>query len=144
MGSAIRKAIFPVAGLGTRFLPVTKAVPKELLPVVDRPLIDYAVAEAQAAGIDTFIFITGVRNEPMLRAHFEMNASLEAELSAKDPKLVAALKEREPPEGSIHCVRQEAPLGLAFSMLAPMMAAWQRSKVWWKNRHRKTRRLISP
>ncbi|MFT5540434.1 MAG: UTP--glucose-1-phosphate uridylyltransferase [Alphaproteobacteria bacterium] len=116
MGSAIRKAIFPVAGLGTRFLPATKAVPKELLPVVDRPLIDYAVAEAQAAGIDTFIFITGSRNEPMLRAHFEMNASLEAELTAKDPKLFAALKEREPPKGSIHCVRQDAPLGLGHAV----------------------------
>jgi UTP--glucose-1-phosphate uridylyltransferase len=116
MGSAIRKAIFPVAGLGTRFLPATKAVPKELLPVVDRPLIDYAVAEAQAAGIDTFIFITGARNEPMLRAHFEMTASLEAELTAKDPKLVAALKKREPPAGSIHCLRQDAPLGLGHAV----------------------------
>lgn len=116
MTAKVRKAVFPVAGLGTRFLPATKAVPKEMLPVVDRPLIDYAVAEAQAAGIDTFIFITSARNEPLLRAHFEMVPSLEEELAAKDPKLVAALKEREPPRGSIHCIAQGAPLGLGHAV----------------------------
>ncbi len=116
MAGAVRKAIFPVAGLGTRFLPATKAVPKEMLPIVDRPLIDYAVAEARAAGIDTFIFVTGARNEPMLRAHFEMVASLEAELAAKDPALVTALREREPPKGSVHCVHQDRPLGLGHAV----------------------------
>ena len=88
-----------MAGLGTRFLPATKAVPKEMLPIVDRPLIDYAVSEARAAGIDTFIFITGARNEDLLRAHFEMLPSLESELAAKDLKLVARLKDSEPPPG---------------------------------------------
>lgn len=116
MAQAVRKAIFPVAGLGTRFLPATKVVPKEMLPIVDRPLIDYAVAEARAAGIETFIFITGPRNEPMLRAHFELAASLEAELNAKDPKLVAMLRELEPPRGSIHCVHQDRPLGLGHAV----------------------------
>jgi UTP--glucose-1-phosphate uridylyltransferase len=116
MAKAVRKAIFPVAGLGTRFLPATKAVPKEMLPVVDRPLIDYAVSEARAAGIDTFIFITGPRNEPMLRAHFELVASLEAELNAKDPKLVTMLREMEPPRGSVHCVHQDRPLGLGHAV----------------------------
>lgn len=116
MTRAVRKAIFPVAGLGTRFLPATKAVPKEMLPIVDRPLIDYAVAEARAAGIETFIFITGARNEPMLRAHFELAASLEAELNAKDPRLVTMLRDQEPPKGSIYCVHQEKPLGLGHAV----------------------------
>lgn len=116
MTQAVRKAIFPVAGLGTRFLPATKAVPKEMLPIVDRPLIDYAVAEARAAGIETLIFITGPRNEPLLRAHFEMAASLEAELMAKDPKLVDMLRAKEPPKGSIHCVHQDRPLGLGHAV----------------------------
>ncbi|MFM2130260.1 MAG: UTP--glucose-phosphate uridylyltransferase [Pseudomonadota bacterium] len=116
MAKPVRKAVFPVAGLGTRFLPATKVVPKELLPIVDRPLIDYAVAEARAAGIDTFIFITGPRNEPLLRAHFELAASLEAELNAKDPKLVAMLRGLEPPKGSVHCVHQDRPLGLGHAV----------------------------
>jgi UTP--glucose-1-phosphate uridylyltransferase len=116
MAGAVRKAIFPVAGLGTRFLPATKTVPKELLPIVDRPLIDYAVAEARAAGVDTFIFITNPRNEPLLRAHFDMLPSLEAELAAKDPKLVERLRASEPPRGSVHCVHQDRPLGLGHAV----------------------------
>ncbi len=112
----VRKAVFPVAGLGTRFLPATKVVPKELLPIVDRPLIDYAVNEARAAGIDTFIFITGARNEPWLRAYFSLDPGLEAELSRKDRKLVDALRAREPAPGAVHCVRQDAPLGLGHAV----------------------------
>jgi UTP--glucose-1-phosphate uridylyltransferase len=116
MAGSLHKAVFPVAGLGTRFLPATKAVPKEMLPIVDRPLIDYALDEARAAGIDTFIFITEERNEALLRAHFEMQPSLERELAAKDPKLVTRLKEIEPPRGSVHFVPQGAPLGLGHAV----------------------------
>jgi UTP-glucose-1-phosphate uridylyltransferase len=116
MTSKVRKAVLPVAGLGTRFLPATKAVPKEMLPIVDRPLIDYAVAEARAAGIETFIFVTNQRNEPTLRAHFDMVATLEAELAAKDPALVRRLRDGEPPKGSIHCVPQGQPLGLGHAV----------------------------
>jgi len=116
MAGSLHKAVFPVAGLGTRFLPATKAVPKEMLPIVDRPLIDYAVSEARAAGIDTFIFVTGTRNEALLRAHFEMLPSLESELAAKDPKLVARLKDSEPPKGSLHFVPQGATLGLGHAV----------------------------
>ncbi len=112
----VKKAVFPVAGLGTRFLPATKVVPKELLPIVDRPLIDYAVNEARAAGIETFIFVTGERNERWLRSYFSLEPGFEAELNKKDPKLVEALRAREPAPGSVHCVRQDAPLGLGHAV----------------------------
>ena len=78
----IRKAIFPVGGLGTRFLPATKAMPKEMLPVVDKPLIQYAVEEAAAAGIEEFIFVTG-RNKAAIEDHFDHSFELEATLQAK-------------------------------------------------------------
>ena len=78
----IRKAIFPVAGFGTRFLPATKAMPKELLPIVDKPLIQYAAEEAIAAGIDTLIFVTG-RNKRAIEDHFDSNPELEMALRAK-------------------------------------------------------------
>ena len=73
---SIRKAIFPVAGNGTRFLPVTKAMPKELLPIIDKPLIQYAVEEVVSAGIDTLIFVTG-RNKRAIEDHFDRNTELE-------------------------------------------------------------------
>ena len=73
----IRKAVFPVAGFGTRFLPATKAMPKELLPIINKPLIQYAVEEAISAGIDTLIFITG-RNKRVIEDHFDSNPELEA------------------------------------------------------------------
>src|SRR3546814_604993 len=79
----IRKAVFPVAGLGTRFLPATKAMPKEMLPIVDKPLIQYAVEEAIAAGITDLIFITG-RNKRAIEDHFDSVPELEAELAAKN------------------------------------------------------------
>lgn len=79
----IRKAVFPVAGLGTRFLPATKAMPKEMLPVVDKPLIQYAVEEAIAAGVTELIFITG-RNKRAIEDHFDRTPELEAELLAKE------------------------------------------------------------
>ena len=78
----IRKAVFPVGGLGTRFLPATKAMPKEMLPVVDKPLIQYAVEEAQAAGIEHFIFVTG-HNKTAIEDHFDANPALE-KLLAKE------------------------------------------------------------
>ncbi|MCB1491829.1 MAG: UTP--glucose-1-phosphate uridylyltransferase, partial [Rhodobiaceae bacterium] len=78
----IRKAVFPVAGLGTRFLPATKAVPKEMLTVVDKPVIQYAVDEARAAGIDQFIFITG-RNKAVIEDHFDIQFELEDTLKAR-------------------------------------------------------------
>ena len=76
MNREIRKAVFPVAGFGTRFLPATKAMPKELLPIVDKPLIQYAAEEAIAAGIDTLIFVTG-RNKRAIEDHFDANNELE-------------------------------------------------------------------
>ncbi|MCW8855296.1 MAG: sugar phosphate nucleotidyltransferase, partial [Gammaproteobacteria bacterium] len=79
---SIRKAVFPVAGMGTRFLPATKANPKEMLPIVDKPLIQYAAEEAVAAGIDTLIFING-RNKRSIEDHFDKAYELEAELEAK-------------------------------------------------------------
>jgi UTP-glucose-1-phosphate uridylyltransferase len=115
MAQPIRKAVFPVAGLGTRFLPATKAVPKELLPIVDRPLVDYAMAEARAAGIETFIFVIG-RNADALAGNFSLTDELEAALTAKDPALVAALRAEEPPAGSVHFVRQDEPHGLGHAV----------------------------
>ena len=79
---SLRKAVFPVAGFGTRFLPATKAMPKELLPIVDKPLIQYAAEEAIAAGIDTLIFVTG-RNKRAIEDHFDANNELETMLRAK-------------------------------------------------------------
>ena len=76
MKSKVRKAVFPVAGLGTRFLPATKAMPKELLPIIDKPLIQYAAEEAIAAGLDTLIFVTG-RNKRAIEDHFDNNSELE-------------------------------------------------------------------
>ena len=115
MAQAVRKAVIPVAGLGTRFLPTTKAVSKELLPILDRPLIDHAVAEARAAGLEACILVVG-RNEAALRSFFALDSDLEAELSRKDPGLVAALKDSEPPPESLIWVRQDAPLGLGHAV----------------------------
>ena len=82
MSKIVRKAVFPVAGFGTRFLPATKAMPKELLPIVDKPLIQYAVEEAIRAGIDTLIFVTG-RNKRAIEDHFDANLELKSALRAK-------------------------------------------------------------
>ncbi len=115
--TAIRKAVFPVAGLGTRFMPATKAVPKEMLPVLDRPLIDYAMAEARAAGIETFIFITGREvNARILNAFFEMPRDLEAALREKNPVLADRLRSEEPPPGSTLFIPQGEPLGLGHAV----------------------------
>ena len=113
----IRKAVFPVAGMGTRFLPATKAMPKEMLPIVDKPLIQYAVEEAVAAGITDLIFITG-RNKRAIEDHFDSAPELEADLAAKDKQaLLAAVKNILP--SYVNCIytRQPAPLGLGHAVL---------------------------
>ena len=113
----IRKAVFPVAGFGTRFLPATKAMPKELLPVVDKPLIQYAVEEAIRAGIDTLIFVTG-RNKRAIEDHFDANLELEAALRAKGKHEQADMVHNILPSG-VECifVRQAEQLGLGHAIL---------------------------
>jgi UTP--glucose-1-phosphate uridylyltransferase len=113
----IRKAVFPVAGFGTRFLPATKAMPKELLPIVDKPLIQYAAEEAIAAGIDTLIFVTG-RNKRAIEDHFDANYELEAMLHAKGKDAQADMVHNIIPEG-VECifVRQAEQLGLGHAVL---------------------------
>ena len=112
----IKKAIFPVGGLGTRFLPATKAMPKEMLPVVDKPLIQYAVEEAAAAGIEQFIFVTG-RNKTAIEDHFDHSTELESVLIEKDKADALELVRRmlrEP--GSVSYVRQQEPAGLGHAV----------------------------
>lgn len=117
MRKHISKAIFPVAGLGTRFLPVTKASPKEMLPVVDKPLIQYAVEEAIAAGITEMIFITG-RNKRAIEDHFDKAYELEAELAARDKnQLLDLLRQIKPDNVQCFYVRQAEALGLGHAVL---------------------------
>jgi UTP--glucose-1-phosphate uridylyltransferase len=112
----IRKAIFPVAGLGTRFLPATKAMPKEMLPVVDRPLIQYVVDEARQAGIEHFIFVTG-RNKSVIEDHFDRQFELEMTLRDRQrrPEL-EALAQDLPAPGTTSFTRQQEPLGLGHAV----------------------------
>jgi UTP--glucose-1-phosphate uridylyltransferase len=113
----IRKAVFPVAGLGSRFLPATKAQPKEMLPIVDKPLIQYAVEEAVAAGITEMIFITG-RNKRAIEDHFDKAYELESELeSAGKTELLAFLQNVVPKNITCIYIRQSAPLGLGHAVL---------------------------
>lgn len=113
----IRKAVFPVAGFGTRFLPATKAMPKELLPIIDKPLIQYAAEEAIAAGIDTLIFVTG-RNKRAIEDHFDNNTELEMALRAKGKHAQADMVKNIVPAG-VECifVRQSEQLGLGHAVL---------------------------
>lgn len=113
----VRKAVFPVAGLGTRFLPATKASPKEMLPIVDKPLIQYAVEEAVAAGITEMIFITG-RSKRAIEDHFDKASELEAELEAKGKQALLDLVRSVTPPG-VNCIyiRQAEPLGLGHAVL---------------------------
>ena len=113
----ITKAVFPVAGLGTRFLPVTKASPKEMLPVVDKPLIQYAVEEAASAGITDMIFITG-RNKRAIEDHFDKAYELETELALRNKTLLLEQVQAATPPG-INCVyiRQNEALGLGHAVL---------------------------
>ena len=113
----IRKAVFPVAGFGTRFLPATKAMPKELLPVVNKPLIQYAVEEAVAAGIDTLIFVTG-RHKRAIEDHFDNNPELEIALRAKGKnKQADMVKNILPTDVECIFVRQPEQLGLGHAVL---------------------------
>lgn len=113
----IRKAVFPVAGLGTRFLPATKAMPKEMLTVVDRPLIQHVVDEARAAGIEHFIFVTG-RNKAVIEDHFDKQYELENTLQERGNKQAQLdlLNELQPEAGTTSFTRQQEPLGLGHAV----------------------------
>jgi UTP--glucose-1-phosphate uridylyltransferase len=112
----IRKAVFPVAGLGTRVLPATKAIPKELLPVFDRPAIHYVVDEAKAAGIEHFVFVTG-RNKAAIEDYFDHAYELEDTLEKKGKtELLAELRRELPEAGAMSFVRQQAPKGLGHAI----------------------------
>ena len=119
----LRKAVFPVAGLGTRFLPATKTIPKEMLPIVDRPIIQYAVDEAIEAGCDTLIFVTG-RSKRAVEDYFDRSPELEAELEAKGKtEALEAVRNIIPPRVKELFVRQPQPLGLGHAVLcaAPLI-----------------------
>ena len=112
----IRKAVFPVAGLGTRFLPATKAMPKEMLTVVDRPLIQHVVDEAREAGIEHFIFVTG-RNKGVIEDHFDRQDELESTLAARGKSAeLALLAAALPAAGATSFTRQQSPLGLGHAV----------------------------
>ena len=113
----VKKAVFPVGGSGTRFLPATKAMPKELLPIIDKPLIQYAAEEAVSAGIETLIFVTG-RNKRAIEDHFDNNRELEISLRMKGDDTQANMVRNILPEG-VQCVfiRQPEPLGLGHAVL---------------------------
>ena len=110
----IRKAVFPVAGMGTRFLPATKAIPKEMLPVIDRPLIQYAVDKAREAGIDQLIFVTG-RGKTAIVEHFDHAFELEATMTEREKSLDVLEPTRILP-GNLVTVRQQVPLGLGHAI----------------------------
>lgn len=113
----ITKVVFPVAGLGTRFLPATKVVPKELLPVVDRPLIQYAVDEAREAGVTDFIFVSNDTNRPLLQAHFGDNDTLNATLSARGKTdLMRLVADTIINPDNLHFCNQDQPLGLGHAV----------------------------
>jgi UTP--glucose-1-phosphate uridylyltransferase len=116
MTKRIRKAVFPVAGLGTRFLPATKAIPKEMLTVVDRPVIQHVVDEARAAGIEHFVFVTG-RGKAVIEDHFDINFELERTLSERGKtRELEGLKRDLPAAGATSFTRQQAPLGLGHAV----------------------------
>ena len=112
----IRKAVFPVAGLGTRVLPATKAMPKEMLTIVDKPLIQYVVDEAREAGIEHFVFVTG-RNKGVIEDHFDRMFELDATLAARGKKAEQEILARDQPAaGATSFTRQQAPLGLGHAV----------------------------
>lgn len=112
----IRKAVFPVAGLGTRFLPATKAMPKEMLTINDRPLIQHVFDEAREAGIEEFIFVTG-RHKELLEEHFDYQPELEYTLRARGKDdMLAKVRDSEMPAGSLFLTRQPKPLGLGHAV----------------------------
>jgi UTP--glucose-1-phosphate uridylyltransferase len=112
----IRKAVFPVAGLGTRVLPATKAMPKEMLTIVDKPLIQYVYDEAREAGIEHFIFVTG-RNKNVIEDHFDRMFELDSTLAARGKKAEQdVLAQNQPEAGAVSFTRQQAPLGLGHAV----------------------------
>jgi UTP--glucose-1-phosphate uridylyltransferase len=116
MNKSVRKAVFPVAGLGTRFLPATKAMPKEMLPVVDRPLIQHVVDEAREAGIEHFIFVTG-RNKGVIEDHFDRQFELEMTLLERQKHAALEFMSQDLPiPGSTSFTRQQEPLGLGHAV----------------------------
>ena len=116
MSQRVRKAVFPVAGLGTRVLPATKAIPKEMLTVVDRPVLQHAVDEAREAGIEHFVFVTG-RNKAVIEDHFDMSYELEDTLQKRGKtKEYQALMADLPEAGATSFTRQQAPLGLGHAV----------------------------
>src|SRR5450631_11315 len=116
MTKRIRKAVFPVAGLGTRFLPATKSIPKEMLTIVDRPVLQHVVDEAREAGIEHFIFVTG-RNKAVIEDHFDIAYELEETLQKRGKlKEWEALKADLPPAGATSFTRQQVPLGLGHAV----------------------------
>ncbi len=116
MNKPIRKAVLPVAGLGTRFLPATKAVPKEMLTIVDRPIIQYVVDEARNAGIEHIVFVTG-RNKHVIEDHFDIAYELEETLKVRNKtEAISLLEAHRPQAGSTSFTRQQAPLGLGHAI----------------------------
>ena len=116
MARPIRKAVFPVGGLGTRFLPATKAMPKEMLPIVDKPLIQYAVEEARAAGIEQFVFVTG-RGKQAIEDHFDFSFELEDLLERRQKiRELESIRAWRPPAGQVMYTRQQEPLGLGHAV----------------------------
>ena len=112
----VRKAVFPVAGLGTRFLPATKSVPKEMLTIVDKPVIQYAVEEARAAGIEHFVFVTG-RNKSVIEDHFDIQIELEQTLKQRNKQeALDLLTSSLPKPGQTSFTRQQSPLGLGHAV----------------------------
>src|SRR5829696_6502893 len=112
----IRKAVLPVAGLGTRFLPATKAVPKEMLTVLDRPVVQHVVDEAREAGIEHFVFVTG-RNKGVIEDHFDIAYELDARLAERGKKKeLEELARQLPGAGQTSFTRQQAPLGLGHAV----------------------------
>ena len=122
MNHRLRKAVFPVAGLGTRFLPATKASPKEMLPVVDKPIIQYAVEEAIEAGITDLIFVTG-RTKRAIEDHFDRSPELEIELARRGrEELLDTVRSMLPSNVSCLYIRQSEPLGLGHAVLCAQPA----------------------
>ncbi|MBK0024052.1 UTP--glucose-1-phosphate uridylyltransferase, partial [Ochrobactrum sp. S46] len=112
----IRKAVFPVAGLGTRFLPATKSIPKEMLTVVDKPVIQYVVDEAREAGIEHLIFVTG-RNKAVIEDYFDAQVELYSTLAERGKKAeLEHLQELQPQPGTTSFTRQQVPLGLGHAV----------------------------
>jgi UTP--glucose-1-phosphate uridylyltransferase len=112
----VRKAVFPVAGLGTRFLPATKVMPKEMLPINDRPLIQHVYEEAREAGIEEFLFVTG-RYKEMLESHFDYQPELEQTLEARGKHdMLKKVRDSEMPAGALFMTRQPKPLGLGHAI----------------------------